>query len=82
MSLDEPEPFVDLAGDGGEQVGRIKIAEIVGLFDSFSCRLCKSGQGRGESIHVLQAVHRRRGILGQRATTGDRSRRLSSHAHA
>ena len=59
MSLDEPQVFVEVARDPGEQVGGVGIAERRGLLDPGAHRLAERRRVQGQLfIGDLQAVER------------------------
>src|SRR6516165_6707139 len=66
VCLDEPQPLVDAARHLGEQVGRVQVAQLVGLVDALPRRRAEGRQGRGQRLDVAAAVHRAGRVLGQR----------------
>jgi len=46
VRLDEPEPLVDAARDLGEQVGRVQVAQFIGLIDGLPRPFAERRQGR------------------------------------
>src|SRR5512133_1716710 len=59
----EPEPLVDVAGNVGAQVGRVLVAQVVGLVDGGADHAAELRQRTREPGHVIGTRHRFEGVL-------------------
>ena len=80
MRLDEPQPLVDAARHLGEQVGRVQVAQLVGLVDGLPRRLAERRQGRRQRLDVAAAVRGVGRVFGQRAPLRHHPGRPLGHA--
>ncbi len=70
--LDEPEPFVDPAPDLGEDGSGIGVLKESRLFAGVAHMFAEGGQCRGKGIDVVVSIWRRKLVLVERGTPGDR----------
>src|SRR5260221_8149960 len=75
MRLDHPQPFVDSAGYFGEDVRGTCIAQLGGLVDRLARYLTERRQRARQRVRVIAPGNRLGGILAERRSLCDNSRR-------
>src|ERR1700732_1147725 len=83
MGLEEPQILVELAGDAGEKIRRVGIAEIRRIVDPCAHRLAEDGDLRGQIEQMILPRRDAEGIVLQLAALGgNRDRALGRTAQA
>src|ERR1700730_12222524 len=70
MGFEKPQILVELAGDAGEKIRRVGIAEVRGIFDPCAHRLAEDGNLRGQIEQMIPARRDAEGIVFQLAALG------------